>query len=235
MERRFKSELDGMVAAARERMRRSGTAPTVEQCIMVARDYVEIALTQNIFCRGEKPSFEFGDERTIWSLGWPIGEWVSRGEMLGGDDPELVAVRIFDPNCRESIHWFVQTADRLAYAEKMASPQKRTRAQRELDEVETPLFERRVRAGHRVERQVICASGRIDILDISANEIIECKAAWTATDLVTAVNQLRRYAPHYTGAVLSVAVPSVDADALWLVELLGRAGINVIEVAGEAE
>lgn len=233
MERRFKSELDGMAAATRERARRGADEPTLDQILPAIRDYVEVALTQNIFCRGEKPAFEFGDDRTIWAFGWPVAEWVSRDEMLGGGDQELIAIRVFDPNCRESIHWFMHTADRLEFAEKEKRPRKQTRAQREIDHVEKPLFERLVRAGHRVERQVICSAGRIDILDITANEIIECKATGTVTDLATAVNQLKRYAPHYSGAILSVAVPFVDADAIWLAEMLARGGINVIEVGTE--
>lgn len=231
MRRAFKSELDGMAAVARERQRRNVDGPTLDEILKVARDYVEVALTQNIFCRGEKAAFEFGDDRTVWAFGWPIGEWVSRAEMFGGDGDELIALRIFDPQLRESLHWFVHTSDRLRYNAEQDKPKKRSVTQIERDEVELPLAESRKSRGHIVQRQVICGAGRIDILDVTANEIIECKASGSAGDIVAAVTQLRRYSAHYSGARLVVAVPWIDVEAAWLVDLLSRIGIFVIEVS----
>jgi hypothetical protein len=230
-EREFKSELDGMAAAARERRNRGVSGPSLDEILKVAGDYVKVALLQGIFCRGEKPAFRFGDDRTIWHAGWPIGEWVSRGEMFSEEPADdLIAIRIFDPNVRESLHWFVKSADRRKYDAEMNQPRKLSNVQREREQVEKPLAEHRGRLGHLVERQVICGAGRIDILDVTANEIIECKASGSGSDIVAAVNQLRRYAQHYSNARLTVAVPYVEEDGIWLAELIEHIGIAVIEV-----
>lgn len=117
--------------------------------------------------------------------------------------------------------------------------------------VEEPLAKILCDAGHAIERQVSCVGGRVDILDFTTGEIIECKAWGSASDIAAAVTQLYRYRPgagvgspffrHSTGRLpfrgrrLVVAVPSVEHDALWLADIVRRKGIRIIEVRLETE
>lgn len=96
--------------------------------------------------------------------------------------------------------------------------------------VERPLAEARIARGHNIRRQHRCSTGIIDIYDLTADEIIECKHRGTNAALGEAGGQLRRYGRVFPGARLTIAVLSVDPAADWLAELLRRDGITIIEM-----
>jgi hypothetical protein len=224
-----RSPLDGMAAVARERVKRPDAAePTLDRIINVARDLMVDAVTTGTYGVGEA-AFPHGDERTVWIDGWPCGEWASHDEIFGGGDGRIAALRIFDPALRESIHWFLQPADRRRYEQKTAV-QRRSRNEIEKEKVEEPLAAALRAQGHDVRQQVQCSVGRVDIHDATIGEIIECEASGGCSDLVAAVMQLRRYSLVFGGAKLTVAVPTVDDDAEWLAAMLRREGICIIEV-----
>lgn len=100
----------------------------------------------------------------------------------------------------------------------------------EVELVEGPLAAALLRAGHTIRRQRRCANGVIDIYDVTADELIECKATGTAGALAEAGSQLQRYRKSFPGAAMVIAVPFVSADAEWLSHLLRQQGISIIEV-----
>jgi hypothetical protein len=100
----------------------------------------------------------------------------------------------------------------------------------EMLKVEMPLAQARRALGHDVRRQHRCSCGIVDIIDLTANELIECKIRGSSAALGEAAGQLRRYAKSFPGAGLTIAVPSIDPDANWLADVLGREGMVIIEV-----
>ena len=98
--------------------------------------------------------------------------------------------------------------------------------------VEDPLARARMSLGHQVRRQRRCAGGIIDIFDITADELIECKLRGTSAALGEAAGQLKRYGRSFPGSSLTIAVLSVEPEADWLAEILRREGIAIIEVGG---
>ncbi|OFX03907.1 MAG: hypothetical protein A3E78_07440 [Alphaproteobacteria bacterium RIFCSPHIGHO2_12_FULL_63_12] len=227
--RRFKTEVDGMGAAARERRKRGdGMGPSLDRILNAAEEFVALAVRDGVYRRGT-PAFDFGDDQTVWIDEFPCGEWVSRSELLRdevGDD--FVALRVFDPNLRESIHWFLRTEDRRRWEKQLAN--RRHSRSPERDRVENPVAEHLRSKGRKVRQQVSCAGGRIDIYDITAKLVIECKASGSAEDIAAAVTQLRRYAGSYPDCSLVVAVPFIDPDALWLATAIRVIGIHLIEI-----
>lgn len=234
-ERVFKGELDGMTAALKARLARpDARVPSLDRILSVMRDLIERALVENFFSRNEPAAFNFGDGRTIWVDGWPAGEWRSRSEMFPGETgDDLVCIQVFDPDVMESIQWWVHTADRRKHeAIEEASRRKRSStAQDERDQVEQPLASHLQFLGHVIKRQVKCSGGRIDILDVTANEIIECKLSGSASSLTAAVLQVRGYGVQFPSASLAIAVPVVEPDAVWLADVLPQTGVRVIEVS----
>lgn len=100
----------------------------------------------------------------------------------------------------------------------------------EITTVEEPLALALQQAGHEIRRQVTCSVGRIDILDDTTFEIIECKFLGDASRISDAVNQLHRYQSRFPGAQLAVAVPYVEDEAEWMIKALDAIGIRIIEV-----
>ena len=102
----------------------------------------------------------------------------------------------------------------------------------ETRKVEVPLALARISMGHQVRRQRRCAGGIIDIFDITADEIIECKLRGTSAALGEAAGQLKRYGRSFPGSRLTIAVLSIEPEADWLAEILRKEGIAIIEVGG---
>jgi hypothetical protein len=100
----------------------------------------------------------------------------------------------------------------------------------EVRKVEEPLVRARMSLGHQVRRQRRCPGGIIDIFDITADELIECKLRGTSAALGEAAGQLKRYGRSFPGSSLTIAVLTVEPEAVWLAEILRREGIAVIEV-----
>lgn len=98
--------------------------------------------------------------------------------------------------------------------------------------VESPLAEALIARGHDIRRQHRCSVGIVDIYDLTADEIIECKHIGSGSALGEAAGQLRRYARAFPGSGLAIAVVSVEAEARWLADILRREGIRIIEVGG---
>jgi hypothetical protein len=96
--------------------------------------------------------------------------------------------------------------------------------------VELPLVRARRALGHDVRRQHHCAGGIVDILDVTADELIECKIRGSNAALGEAAGQLRRYARSFPGMALSIAVPRIDQEADWLARILRREGFLIIEI-----
>ena len=101
----------------------------------------------------------------------------------------------------------------------------------ELHAVELPLVAALREGAHDVRRQVRCGNFRLDIVDDTTGEIIECKARGNAASICAAVGQLRRYRHHIFDPQLAIAVPLVEPEAQWLAEMLKREGIRIIEVS----
>lgn len=102
----------------------------------------------------------------------------------------------------------------------------------ETRKVEVPLAHARISMGHQVRRQRRCAGGIIDIFDITADELIECKLCGTSAALGEAAGQLKRYGRSFPGSRLTIAVLSIEPEADWLAEILRKEGIAIIEVGG---
>ncbi|WP_338832197.1 hypothetical protein [Bradyrhizobium sp. 27S5] len=100
----------------------------------------------------------------------------------------------------------------------------------EVRKVEEPLARARISLGHQVRRQRRCAGGVIDILDVTADELIECKLRGTSAALGEAAGQLKRYGRSFPGSRLTIAVLGVEPEADWLAEILRREGITIIEL-----
>jgi hypothetical protein len=100
----------------------------------------------------------------------------------------------------------------------------------EARKVEEPLARARMSLGHQVKRQHRCAGGIIDIIDITADELIECKVRGTSASLGEAAGQLKRYGRSFPGSRLTIAVLGIEPEADWLAEILRREGIDIIEV-----
>lgn len=99
--------------------------------------------------------------------------------------------------------------------------------------VEEPLARARIARGHKIKRQHRCATGIIDIYDLTADEIIECKHRGSASAIGQAAAQLQRYRRSFPGVALTIAVTRIEEDALWLVEVFTREGITFIELDPE--
>jgi hypothetical protein len=100
----------------------------------------------------------------------------------------------------------------------------------EARKVEEPVARARMSLGHQVRRQRRCAGGIIDIFDITADELIECKLRGTSASLGEAAGQLNRSSRSFPGSQLTIAVLSIESEADWLAEILRREGITIIEV-----
>lgn len=96
--------------------------------------------------------------------------------------------------------------------------------------VEEPLARARMSVGHQVRRQRRCAGGIVDIFDVTADELIECKLRGTSATLGEAAGQLKRYCRSFPGSRLTIAVLSIDPEAYWLADILRREGIAIIEI-----
>jgi len=96
--------------------------------------------------------------------------------------------------------------------------------------VELPLVTARRALGHDVRRQHRCAGGIVDIVDLTADELIECKIRGSSAALGEAAEQLRRYARSFPGMALSIAVLRLDHEAVWLAGILRREGFLIIEL-----
>jgi hypothetical protein len=102
----------------------------------------------------------------------------------------------------------------------------------EARKVEEPLARARMSLCHQVRRQRRCAGGVIDIFDVTADELIECKLRGTSAPLGEAAGQLKRYGRSFPGSRLTIAVLGIEPEADWLAEILRREGITIIEVGG---
>lgn len=96
--------------------------------------------------------------------------------------------------------------------------------------VEAPLAAKLKSMKHEVRRQVKCAGGRIDIVDFTAGDLIECKADGHLQSIVDAAKQLKSYQPSYPRMRLCIAVPFIDPTAAWMAESLRNSGFHFIEV-----
>jgi hypothetical protein len=105
----------------------------------------------------------------------------------------------------------------------------------EARKVEEPLARARMSLGHQVRRQRRCAGGVIDIFDVTADELIECKLRGTSAALGEAAGQLKRYGRSFPGSRLTIAVFGIEPEADWLAEILRREGIAIIEVGVSAD
>jgi hypothetical protein len=92
------------------------------------------------------------------------------------------------------------------------------------------LARSRLSLGHNIRRQHRCSGGIVDIFDLTADELIECKVRGSSAALGEAAGQLKRYAQSFPGTKLSIAVPSIETGAGWLAEALRREGFDIIEV-----
>ena len=101
--------------------------------------------------------------------------------------------------------------------------------------VEAPLAAALIAAGRTILRQVRCPAGQIDIWDATNNRLFECKARGSSGSVADAASQLRRYAPHYPGAQLIIAVPRIEPEALWLADLLEANGFVFLEIEAGSE
>lgn len=99
----------------------------------------------------------------------------------------------------------------------------------ELAKVEKPLAAKLKKMGHKVSRQVNCAGGRVDIVDYTSSDLIECKADGYLQSIVDAAKQLKGYQPSFPGMRLCIAVPFIDASAIWMAESLRQSGFHFIE------
>jgi hypothetical protein len=217
--------------ATRFRLKRDTATPPeppLDRILAVAARLIEAAVLHGEYGRGT-PGFKFGDADTVWIDGWPAAEWARRGEMNLGEGDDVVALRIFDPNLRESLHWFVSSADRRLYDATFAARGKSVRQSIEKDRVEDPLAAAYRASGDVVHQQVSCAAGRVDIHNATKSMLVECKADGGAGDIVAAAAQLRRYASHFPGHQLAIAVPFIYGDGVWLADLLREAGFIFIE------
>lgn len=100
----------------------------------------------------------------------------------------------------------------------------------EFTEVEEPLAFILRREGHEVRQQKRCPAGQPDIFDVTSNHLIECKLRGDGASLGEAFCQLKRYAPHFPGARLSIAVLIVDPDAEPIATIIECAGVKIIEL-----
>lgn len=100
----------------------------------------------------------------------------------------------------------------------------------ELMLVEEPLARHLIQHGHVIRRQFSIKGGRIDIYDVTRDEIIECKVRGTGAALGEAASQLRRYRRFFPGSSLAIAVTLIEPEAEWLSALLQGTGIRIIEV-----
>ncbi|WP_426413459.1 hypothetical protein [Bradyrhizobium ganzhouense] len=100
----------------------------------------------------------------------------------------------------------------------------------EARKVEEPLARARTSLGHQIRRQRRCAGGVIDIFDVTADELIECKLHGTSAALGEAAGQLKRYSRSFPGSRLTIAVLGIEPEANWLAEILRREGIDIIEI-----
>ncbi len=98
--------------------------------------------------------------------------------------------------------------------------------------IEDPLASARVAAGHQIRRQHRCAGGIIDIYDLTADELIECKVSGGSKALGEAAGQLQRYKKSFPGSGLVIAVLRLEDEAEWLAQLLRREGIIIVEIEG---
>jgi hypothetical protein len=107
------------------------------------------------------------------------------------------------------------------------------RERREGDEsklVEIPLASFLREIGYQIKRQVSCCAGRIDILNITTKELIECKAKGNGRSLYDAAFQLKHYQTFYPDHRLVIAVPSIKPDYEWFAEALRSARFCILEV-----
>jgi hypothetical protein len=102
----------------------------------------------------------------------------------------------------------------------------------EARKVEEPLARARMSLGHQVRRQRRCAGGVIDIFDVTADELIECKLRGTSAARGEAAGQLKRYGRSFPGSRLTIAVLGIEPEADWLAGILRKEGIAIIEVGG---
>lgn len=99
----------------------------------------------------------------------------------------------------------------------------------ELELVELPIYRALLAGAHEVRRQVVCPSGRVDIFDDTTSTIIECKARGDVASIAAARTQLERYRRHFHSPQLAIAVPHIEPEARWLVELLEKEDVTVFE------
>lgn len=129
-----------------------------------------------------------------------------------------------------------ETAERLkagleeALAEGVASLRVKRGPGPEVTEVEEPIAKARIAAGHDIRRQHKCGGGIVDIYDLTADELIECKHQGTSAALGEAAGQLNRYRKSFPGAALTIAVVGIEPEAEWLADLLRAQGISIIEL-----
>lgn len=100
----------------------------------------------------------------------------------------------------------------------------------ELLTVELPLYDELRAAKHDVRRQVACSKGRVDIVDDTNGELIECKARGDISSIAAAREQLRHYRHDFFDPYLAIAVPRVEPEARWLLPALAAEDIRVIEI-----
>lgn len=96
--------------------------------------------------------------------------------------------------------------------------------------VENPLVEALESAHHKIRRQFRCLGGIVDVYDLTADEIIECKLRGNNSGLADAAAQLQRYKQSFPGSRLAIAVLTIEVEADWLATLLRGAGIRIIEI-----
>lgn len=101
---------------------------------------------------------------------------------------------------------------------------------RETLEIEEPLAKSRLAAGHKIRRQHRCATGIVDIYDLTTDELIECKLRGTNAALGEAAGQLKRYRQSFPGSGMTIAVLSIEEDAVWLAGVLAHEGIRIIKI-----
>lgn len=107
------------------------------------------------------------------------------------------------------------------------------RKKREGDEsrvVEGPLASFLKDVGYEIKRQVTCPGGKIDILNETTKELIECKARGNGHSLYDAAFQLKHYQAAYPDHRLVIAVPTIEADCGWFADALRGAGFCILEV-----
>lgn len=100
----------------------------------------------------------------------------------------------------------------------------------ERQRVELPLAEQLISDGHKIKRQVKCTLGRIDILDYTTKEIIECKKIGTERDLFDAARQLRDYRFDFPDYGLVIAVTYVEDEAEWFASALRKVGFKILRL-----